>query len=129
MRNEQSDYALDYAHGHPNGLHAGPEVLYSRRLKACSRAGCTLSRQLAVGVRYTEWKRGYSRIFRDLITDHLKRFTYREIAVNAEKRMTALRPAFLRSSCSGSAAQFRNVTTSLAIWEVVAGVPGGNNVR
>ena len=42
--------------------------------------------------------------------------------------MTAFRPAFLRSSCSGSAAQFKNVTTSLAIWEVVAGVPGTNTV-
>ena len=55
--------------------------------------------------------------------DHLKRFTYSEIAVSAEKRMTALIPAFFRSSCSGSDAQLRNVTTSLAICVVVAGVP------
>lgn len=40
-----------------------------------------------------------------------------------EKRITAFKPIFLRSSCSGSAAQFKKVTTSLAIWEVVAGVP------
>ena len=55
--------------------------------------------------------------------DHLKRFTYSEIAVSAEKRMSALIPAFFRSSCSGSEAQLRNVTTSLAICVVVAGVP------
>ena len=67
---------------------------------------------------------GYSLSFLDLMTDHLKRFTYKLIAVSAEKRITAFRPIFFRSSCSGSAAQFRNVTTSLAICDVVAGVPG-----
>jgi len=40
--------------------------------------------------------------------------------------MTALMPYCLRTSCSGSAAQLRKVTTSLAIWEVVAGVPNNN---
>ena len=56
---------------------------------------------------------------------HFARLTYKLMAVSAENRITALSPIFLRSSCSGSAAQWRNVTTSLAIWEVVAGVPGG----
>ena len=42
--------------------------------------------------------------------------------------MTALIPSFFRSSCSGSAAQFRNVTTSFAICEVVAGVPGNHQI-
>jgi hypothetical protein len=65
-------------------------------------------------------------IFLFLITVHLNRLTYKLIAVNAEKRMTALSPIFLRSSCSGSAAQFKKVTTSLAIWEAVAGVPVEN---
>ena len=73
------------------------------------------------------WLRGkctnFSLIFLFLIGVHLKRFTYKEIAVSAEKRITALRPIFLRSSCSGSAAQERKVTTSFAIWLVVAGVP------
>ena len=65
-----------------------------------------------------------SPIFLFLITVHLKRFTYMLRAVKVEKRMTALIPIFLRSSCSGSAAQLRKVVTSLAICEVVAGVPG-----
>ena len=64
-------------------------------------------------------------IFLVLTPAHFARLTYRLIAVKAENRITALSPIFLRSSCSGSAAQWRNVTTSLAIWEVVAGVPGG----
>lgn len=62
-------------------------------------------------------------IFLVLMYDHLKRLMYKLIAVNAEKRMTALRPIFFRSSCSGSDAQFRKVTTSFAICDVVAGVP------
>lgn len=38
-------------------------------------------------------------------------------------------PIFLRSSCSGSAAQARKVTTSFAIWEVVAGVLSSYSTR
>ena len=57
------------------------------------------------------------------MTDHLKRLTYKLMAVRAENKMTALRPVFFRSSCSGSAAQFKKVVTSLANCEVVAGVP------
>lgn len=57
------------------------------------------------------------------MTVHLNLLTYRVTAVNAENKITAFSPIFLRSSCSGSAAQFRNVTTSLAICEAVAGVP------
>lgn len=41
----------------------------------------------------------------------------------------ALRPIFLRSSCSGSAAHERKVTTSFAICEVVAGVPVRIRIR
>jgi hypothetical protein len=37
--------------------------------------------------------------------------------------MTACRPSFFLSSCSGSAAQLKNVTTSFAYWETVPGVP------
>lgn len=37
--------------------------------------------------------------------------------------MIAFSAIFLRSSCSGSAAHFRKVATSLAIWLAVAGVP------
>jgi hypothetical protein len=62
-------------------------------------------------------------IFLFLMTDHLKRLTYKLSIVSAEKMMTALIPYFFLSSCSGSAAQLRKVVTSLAIWEVVAGVP------
>ena len=54
-------------------------------------------------------------IFLVLIPAHFARLTYKLIAVRAEKRMTAFSPIFLRSSCSGSAAQWRKVTTSLAI--------------
>lgn len=46
-----------------------------------------------------------------------------EIAKREEKRMTAFNPYFFRSSCSGSEAHDRKVTTSFAIWLVVAGVP------
>ena len=67
----------------------------------------------------------HAHIFLVLMPAHFARLTYKLIAVKAEKRMTAFSPIFLRSSCSGSAAQWRKVTTSLAIWEVVAGVPGG----
>jgi len=66
-----------------------------------------------------------AQIFLVLMPVHFARLTYKLIVVKAEKRMTAFSPIFLRSSCSGSAAQWRKVTTSLAIWEVVAGVPGG----
>ena len=67
-------------------------------------------------------------IFLDLMYDHLCLLTYRDSAVRVEKRIMALRPVFFRSSCSGSAAQLRKVTTSLAICEVVAGVPISKHV-
>lgn len=57
------------------------------------------------------------------MTAHLNLLTYSATPVNAEKSMTPFNPIFLRSSCSGSAAQLRNVVTSLAICDVVAGVP------
>ena len=107
----------------PNDLQAG-SVLYSNF--SVTREGCTLDTRWSEGPRINNTN--YSRIFLVLMTDHLWRLTYSEIAVKAENKMTAFRPAFLRSSCSGSAAQFKNVTTSLAIWEVVAGVPGTNTV-
>lgn len=50
-----------------------------------------------------------------------------EIAKREEKRMTAFNPYFFRSSCSGSEAHDRKVTTSFAIWLVVAGVPDSMN--
>jgi hypothetical protein len=64
-----------------------------------------------------------SPILRVLMDVHLNRFVYKEIAVKADKRITACTPIFLRSSCSGSAAQFRKVTTSFAYCEDVPGVP------
>ena len=42
--------------------------------------------------------------------------------------VSALRPMRLRSSCSGSLHHVRNVTTSLAIWLMVAGVPGASEL-
>jgi hypothetical protein len=64
-----------------------------------------------------------SPIFRFLIGDHLNRLTYRLSKVKAEHKITALMPYCFRISCSGSAAQLRKVTTSLANCEAVAGVP------
>ena len=64
-----------------------------------------------------------SPIFRFLIGDHLKRLIYKLSIVKAEHIITALMPYCFRMSCSGSAAQLRKVTTSLAICEAVAGVP------
>ena len=64
-----------------------------------------------------------SPIFRFLIGDHLNRLIYRLSTVKAEHKITALMPYCFRISCSGSAAQLRKVTTSLANCEVVAGVP------
>ena len=108
----------------PNDLQAGLQYATLSVFSASLLEGCrlTITSDRAKTVR----DGGDSPIFLDLMSDHLKRLTYREMAVRAEKRMTAFRPAFLRSSCSGSAAQFRNVTTSFAIWEVVAGVPKGH---
>lgn len=45
------------------------------------------------------------------------------MAVSDERIMTACIPIRFLSSCSGSEAKERKVTTSLAIWEEVAGVP------
>lgn len=46
---------------------------------------------------------------------HLKRFVYSEIVKRVEKMIMAWRPIFFLSSCSGSEAQLRKVTTSFAI--------------
>lgn len=50
-------------------------------------------------------------------------------AKRAERTMTLCMPIFFRSSCSGSAAQDRKVTTSFAICVVVAGVPSAYSTR
>ena len=75
-----------------------------------------------IGLSIEKWRKSIL-IFLFLIGPHLKRLTYKLIAKSVEKMITALIPYFFLSSCSGSAAQLRKVTTSLAIWEVVAGVP------
>ena len=59
---------------------------------------------------------------------HLNRLTYMLIANSDEKMIRAFTPVFFLSSCSGSAAQWRKVTTSFAIWEAVAGVPVGSTL-
>lgn len=78
--------------------------------------------RISIILSFEKWKE-YILIFLFLIGPHLKRLTYKLIAKSVEKMITALIPYFFLSSCSGSAAQLRKVTTSLAIWEVVAGVP------
>lgn len=68
-------------------------------------------------------------IFLVLIGDHLYRFTHTLRAKRPVQRANDLRPIFFRSSISGSEVQFRNSTTSRAIWEVVAGVPSSYSTR
>ena len=65
----------------------------------------------------------YTPIFLVLIGAHLKRLMYTLMAVREARMITALSPSFFLSSCSGSAVHARKVTTSFAIWLVVAGVP------
>lgn len=86
--------------------------LSSRRVVHCSMLVCLLRVEPC-----------NSPIFRFLIGDHLNRLTYRLSKVKAEHKITALMPYCFRMSCSGSAAQLRKVTTSLANCDVVAGVP------
>ena len=45
-----------------------------------------------------------------------------------ENMHIALMHIFLRASCSGSAAHFRNVATSFANWDVLAGVPSSYSI-
>lgn len=66
---------------------------------------------------------GVYTILRFLIGVHLNRLTHTEIAKSEENKITAWRPINFRSSASGSAAHDKKVTTSFAIWDVVAGVP------
>lgn len=57
------------------------------------------------------------------MTAHLNRFTQIEIPKSTDRMQTAWNPIFFLSSSSGSADHWRKETTSLAIWDVVAGVP------
>ncbi|RUP51286.1 hypothetical protein BC936DRAFT_149014 [Jimgerdemannia flammicorona] len=61
--------------------------------------------------------------------NHLKRLSQIDRPVKLTKIIIAFIPSFLRSSCSGSAAQDKKVTTSLAIWEAVAGVPSSYSTK
>lgn len=72
---------------------------------------------------------GLYTIFLDLIGDHLYRFIQTLMAKRPLEMIRTLRPIFFRSSISGSAVQLRNSVTSLAIWEVVAGVPSSYSTR
>ena len=60
---------------------------------------------------------------RDLSTLHLWRLMYHITRAAPVSTVRLLSPMRLRSSCSGSLHQVKNVTTSLAIWLSVAGVP------
>jgi hypothetical protein len=60
--------------------------------------------------------------FLALIDPHLNRLTQIDKATRVVSTIKVCIPIFLRSSSSGSAAQFKNVVTSLAICEAVASV-------